>query len=166
MSLRWLFLVLAVAGAQVVGAAGHAAGPAITTKALAEHAARIVHATHVAAASRWEPQARLIVTEHRFRVHATLKGRPVDEITVLVPGGQLPEHNLQLTVPHQAVFAADEEVVLFVGRDQLGNAAVLGGEHGKLRVARDAHGARVVGRRSLGDVTAQITAAVRQETRR
>src|SRR5262245_11962096 len=122
----------------------------------------VLHGVCIHNAARWDGQRRMIVTDTTIRAVEYLKGNLGSTITVSEPGGELPERNLAMTVPHVARFQRGEEVVVFVWRDPGGAYRVVGGAQGKYTVDRDpATGTKRVGQLPLATVIENLRAAGR-----
>lgn len=82
------------------------------------NAASIVHGTCVRQESRWDESRRWILTYSTFRIEKALKGMPVQEITIVTPGGSVGElYQETIGVPK---FSVGNEHVLFVRNSQAG----------------------------------------------
>lgn len=118
--------------------AGHASATSVEPMDLPELAQRssgIVHGTVVGAASRWNDDRSLILTDVRVRVDDAVKGSASGEILVTQPGGVIGK--LKVEVPGAAAFRIGEEVILFLAPDPSGRLFVNGLDHGRYRVQRD-----------------------------
>ena len=107
---------------------------------LCERAETIAHVRCVSRNSFKDNGRGEIVTRHRFRVIAPVKGNPGDEIVLTLPGGTADGQRLH--IPGIPEFGVDEEVVLFLtGPDGHGSPWPLGLGQGCYRVleARDGH---------------------------
>jgi len=133
----------------------------IDIETLSRQAAVVVVATCQERPARWDSARQMIVTDYRFRVRQQVKGRVPDDIVVTEPGGQLPERNLALHVPHAARFEPGEEVLLFLSPDTTG-MRVLGGSVGRYTVTLDpATGERQISKQSLSQVLGRVRDASR-----
>ncbi|MDE2997950.1 MAG: hypothetical protein OXU79_02610 [Gemmatimonadota bacterium] len=107
---------------------------------LCERAETIAHVRCVSRSSYVDDGRGEIVTRHRFRVIAPVKGDPGDEIVLTLPGGSA--GGRRLYIPGIPEFGVDEEVVLFLtGPDLHGSPWPLGLGQGCYRVlgAQDGH---------------------------
>lgn len=107
---------------------------------LCERAETIAHVQCVSRASFMDDVRAEIVTRHRFRVIAPVKGSPGDEIVLTLPGGTA--EGQRLHIPGIPEFGVDEEAVLFLtGPDRHGSPWPLGLGQGCYRVleAQDGH---------------------------
>lgn len=94
-----------------------------------------------------------IETEHLLHVERCLWGEAGVRISVRLPGGVLPESlgGGGLLLPGMPTIAAGEELLLFLSEPSPGGLRVpVGLAQGKLRVERDASGARTLVREQLG----------------
>lgn len=98
-----------------------------------ENAASIVVGRCVAKESRWDEARRWILTYNKFQVEKALKGFPVQELTIVTPGGVVGD------VQQDAVgiprFEIGDERVLFVRNTQAG-PTVLYFEQGAYQLVR------------------------------
>lgn len=98
-----------------------------------ENAASIVVGRCVAKESRWDDARRWILTYNKFQVEKALKGFPVQELTIVTPGGVVGD------VQQDAVgiprFEIGDERVLFVRNTQAG-PTVLYFEQGAYQLVR------------------------------
>jgi hypothetical protein len=91
--------------------------------------------------SDWDASHRWIVTYSTFQVEKALKGQPVNEITVVMPGGQVGSlHQGTVGIPE---FHAGQSNVLFVQQTPLGPTVAFA-DQGAYDVATDSKGTRVV----------------------
>ena len=107
---------------------------------LCERAETIAHVRCVSANSFMDDGRGEIVTRHRFRVVAPVKGNPGGEIVLTLPGGTA--DGRRLYIPGIPEFGVDEEVVLFLtGPDRHGSPWPLGLGQGCYRIlgAQDGH---------------------------
>ena len=107
---------------------------------LCEKAETIAHVQCVSRSSFLDDGRGEIVTRHRFRVIAPVKGNPAAEIVLTLPGGTADGRRLH--IPGIPDFGVDEEVVLFLTvPDRHGSPWPLGLGQGCYRVlaARDGH---------------------------
>jgi hypothetical protein len=82
----------------------------------------------------WLEEETNIVTEVTFAVHDRFKGPRRRELTIRVPGGQLPGRGVALEVTHQPRFARGDEGVLFL-EDAPGRwSPVAGAEQGFMKL--------------------------------
>ena len=101
----------------------------------------IVLGTCSATRSDWDASHRWIVTYSTFRVEKALKGQPVAEITVVLPGGRVGTlHQGTVGIPE---FHAGESNVLFVQQTSLGPTVAFA-DQGAYDVAANSKGNRVV----------------------
>lgn len=82
-----------------------------------------------------EPGGALVWTRHRVRVAERLVGTCDDEVTVLVPGGEVGD--LRQEVKGVARLRTGEDVVLFLWQDAAGRYRVLGQAQGAYHVERN-----------------------------
>jgi hypothetical protein len=147
-----------VLAALLVGAAPPSADAQPPLRALRAHADVIVVGVCESVQSRWDPVARLIVTDAVFAVDRSVKGPRGPRVVITEPGGALPELNLRLTVPHAPTFAPGERALLFLWIDPGGAHRVVGGSHGKLPVTPDpSSGAPAVRGTPLADLLDDLT---------
>ena len=85
--------------------------------------------------SYWTADRSAIMTRVKIRIDESVAGALSGEATILVPGGQVGEYLHE--VSDMPIFAADEEVMVFVTRLSTGEFIVAGGMQGKLDVIRD-----------------------------
>jgi hypothetical protein len=76
----------------------------------------------------------MVVTDATFRVRDRVKGGARDEIVLREPGGELPERNLGMLVPHTPRFQAGEDALLFLAHDTSGSPRLVGGAAGRVRL--------------------------------
>lgn len=105
-----------------------------------EHAASIIVGTCVAQRAQWDPARNWILTYSTFRIEKTLKGMPVQEITIVTPGGTVDGITQEIIgVPR---FREGEQHALFVRNSQAG-PTVLYLEQGDYKVIEE-RGERLV----------------------
>src|SRR2546430_3067153 len=92
----------------------------------------VVHAEVVSRSSAWGAGGGQIFTTVVLRALSTWKGEQADQITLLVPGGEMGD--LSQTVSGMAVFGEGEEVVVFVRRRAPGVFALQSMALGKFSV--------------------------------
>ena len=99
-----------------------------------EKAAAIVVGKCVSQESHWDPARNWILTYSTFQVEKTLKGAPVQQVTVVTPGGTV--GNVAQDVVGVPKFRQGEDHVVFVRNSQAG-PAVLFLEQGAYRVVSE-----------------------------
>lgn len=128
----FLLLVPAVAHASIVRA--------VDFDQKVGDASAIIVGECVAQQSRWDDTRNWILTYSTFRVEKTLKGAPVQEITIVTPGGTVGDVVQEVIgVP---AFRQGEQNVVFV-RDSQAGPTVLFLEQGNYRVQTNDRGERV-----------------------
>jgi hypothetical protein len=111
----------------------------------------------IASQSRWDDQARMVMTDSVFAVDRYLKGQGSATITVTAPGGALPDRNLVMTIPGMVEFSPKEEVLLFLAKTRSRNYTVYGLSQGKFVIQTDAKTAdKTVGKQPLTKVLAEV----------
>jgi hypothetical protein len=75
---------------------------------------------------------KMIYTYVKLRVDQTLKGQPVQEVLIRVPGGRLKD--LGMVVHGMAHFTRGERTLVFLGQDRDGAPSVVGMAQGKYRI--------------------------------
>jgi hypothetical protein len=141
---RWLVTVLLVAmGAASAGADSGLPAP---VDALARRADLIVTGRCQDVRSAWV--GRALVTLATIGVRETLKGSPVQSVTVLLPGGvdlnrAVP---IAMTVPGAPRLAPGEETLLFLVRDPGYGGALAVLSQGKFSIVRDGTGRQLAAR--------------------
>jgi hypothetical protein len=99
-----------------------------------DKAASIVLGKCVSQESHWDPARNWILTYSTFQVEKTLKGAPVQQVTVVTPGGTV--DNVAQDVVGVPKFRQGEDHVVFVRNSQAG-PAVLYLEQGAYRVVSE-----------------------------
>jgi len=96
----------------------------------------------------WVEDGRILVTLATISVSEVIKGEPVANLTVMLPGGSDANRRfpVSMTYPDAAQIAPGEEVFLFLGEenDLTDDYTVTGGAQGKLSIVTDANGQRAV----------------------
>jgi len=134
-------LVLAAALALLPVTAEATIAQAMEFDAKVEKAASIVVGKVVAQRSQWDASRDRILTWSTFRVEKTLKGAPIQETTIVTPGGVVDDVAQEYVgVPR---FAVGDEHVIFVRNTNAG-PTVLYFEQGAYRVAQNDRGDRIV----------------------
>ena len=91
--------------------------------------------------SDWDASHRWIVTYSTFQIEKALKGQPLNEITLVTPGGQVGTlHQGTVGIPE---FHAGESNVLFVQQTAFGPTVAFA-DQGAYQVTTDSKGTRVV----------------------
>jgi len=90
----------------------------------------------------WNEERTFIWTETRLAVSECWKGDAGREVVVREPGGEIPP--VAVLVPVAARYRRGEDVVVFLGRDALGQVRTLGVTQGRLRLVPAALGGLVV----------------------
>jgi hypothetical protein len=88
--------------------------------------------------AHWNADRTLILTANRFRVVRTIKGSPVESITLEELGGTVGDTTLRVTDAPR--FAVGDEVLLCVRRTPLGRWETFGAGQGRFRLTQDARG--------------------------
>jgi len=105
------------------------------------NAAAIVVGRCVKNESRWDASGRWILTYSTFEVSNTIKGAPVQRITVVVPGGSVGGvHQSSVGLP---AFSEGDENVLFIRNTKVG-PTVLYFDQGAYNVTTNARGEKIV----------------------
>ncbi len=119
---------------------------AFSFDSLCETSARIAHVKVLGSRSIEVDSG--IITETRFQVFEGIKGEPVQEIVIALPGGQVGDK--RMTVPGMPNFTEGEETVLFLsGPDRMGSLWPVGLGQGCYRVTS-----------TLGDRTVRLQSGV------
>jgi hypothetical protein len=137
-----LRLALALATSLLLPLAAHASlARAASFDDKVDNAAQIVVGKCVRQHAEWDAAHRWILTYSTFTVEKTLKGMPVSEVTVVIPGGAVGDiHQDTVGMP---AFREGQENVVFVRNTRVG-PTVLYFEQGAYDVLTDAKGNRVV----------------------
>lgn len=105
------------------------------------NAEAIVLGKCTATRTEWDPQHRWILTYATFAVDETMKGAPVREVTVVMPGGSL--DGLHQSSVGITPFDKGDERVLFVKNTRVG-PTVLYFDQGTYAVAKNEKGEKVI----------------------
>src|SRR5258706_14281698 len=143
-------LVAAAATAALAGLAVEAAATIVlrvTPRELADTAGLVVEGRVAAVDVRWDDARTCINTYVTFTVDRTHKGAGVASVVVKVPGGKVGEDEVR--VEGTAKFERDEEAMLFLWKDRLGEWLVLGETQGKFRLWQDEKAAKRMAGNSL-----------------
>lgn len=101
-----------------------------------DQAASIILGKCVRTESKWDASKRFILTYSTFRVEKAYKGQPVQEVTIVTPGGEIDgEHQGTIGVP---AFQEGADHVLFVKNTRVG-PTVLYFDQGAYDVVQDGH---------------------------
>jgi hypothetical protein len=147
-------------GKVIPGAVKHP--PVITVERLAQEADVIAVGRVSAMRAEWNEDRSRIQTRVTISVEKSLKGAAAaDEVTVLVPGGEV--DGVGEIYTHMATFQRDEDVLVFATKDAKGDLRVTQGPQGKYLVEKDSKsGARAVsGLGTIDDVSARIARSVK-----
>ena len=107
--------------------------------------------------SQWGENSSYIFSDVTIRIEDFVKGESSErEVTVRQLGGEIGE--VGELYSHTARFLPEEEVLVFLQRDQRGTLQVTHGEHGKFKITRDSEtGRRMIdGRVPLENVTRDL----------
>ena len=110
--LRKVSLAALLSGASVATVLTQGTAPS-EIRSLVARADMVLVGTCVSTRSRWDNEARMILTDVTLEVARYLKGSGGSRLTLIVPGGELPERNFGMVAPGMAQFREDEEVILF-----------------------------------------------------
>ncbi|HEV2720250.1 MAG TPA: hypothetical protein VG323_09550 [Thermoanaerobaculia bacterium] len=106
-----------------------------------DNAAAIIVGRCVKNESRWDPSGRWILTYSTFEVSKTIKGAPVQRITIVVPGGSVGGvHQSSVGLP---AFNEGSENVLFIRNTKVG-PTVLYFDQGAYNVTTNARGEKII----------------------
>jgi hypothetical protein len=111
----------------------------MTTDQLAHTAETIVRARCLHGSHQWDGQ--MISTVYRFEVRERWKGSPPQYLNVRLPGGR--HGNLIVAVDGTPVFRANEEAVLFLERNAVGDYSIIAWARGTFRISVTASGETV-----------------------
>ena len=129
-------------------------------RSLAARSEMILLGTCVSTRSRWDNEARMILTDVTLEVARYLKGSGRSRLTLIVPGGELPERNFGMVAPGMTQFRENEEVIVFA-RLVDGAVHVVGGAQGKYLIrVRPGTGTKTIRRRPLRRVIEDIERVV------
>jgi len=109
---------------------------------LVEASDEIVHGTVTAVVSHWNEDHTQIVTDVHVEVHESLLGDAHDEVVFVHPGGVVGA--VRVEVAGAGAFRRDQEAVLFLSRDRLGQRRITGLTQGRFDVQSDTTRARKV----------------------
>ncbi len=136
----------------------------LTTKELTDGAEVVAVGKVAAMRSEWNEDKTRIYTRVTVSVDQYIKGeRPQEYLTITQLGGEVGDvGELYSGTPR---FRMDEEVLLFVKKDRLGNLRVTGGAQGKYTITKsELTGVKMVGeKRTLDDFRAQIKSIMKQQ---
>jgi hypothetical protein len=166
MTRRYAFLGAAVAIALLAsGRAEATTAAALSNQQMTQDAALIATGRCVELKSVWE--GRNLVTLATIALNDVLKGEAGETVTVALPGGADANRKfpVAMTYPGAPQIAVQEEVFLFLGRDDdaAGPLHVLGFSQGKFSIVPDDQGGKVVSR-NLSEITLTGPAGSRRGT--
>ena len=162
MSRHLSLLMLFAAGGLLALPAGRAAAttvPEMTLREMVASSGSIVHGVVESAASRWNDDRTLIVTDVRIQVLDTVKGAASGTLVVTQPGGQVGK--VRVDVDGASPFLPGEEAVLFLAPGPRQETNVLGLSRGRFDVTADP----ATGRKSIRTLDAETIRAIRSTTR-
>lgn len=117
--------------------------------------------------SEWSDDRRRIVTRATVAVDEYLKGeQPQRSLVITIPGGEI--DGVGELYSHTARFKKDEQVVVFAAADNQGRLKVVGGDEGKMTVARDeVTGLQMVAdKEPLSAFTSRLKSVVQAQSRK
>ncbi len=136
----------------------------LTTEELTDGAEVVAVGKVTAMRSEWNKDRTRIYTKVTISVDQYVKGEQVEKtLTITHLGGEVGDvGELYSGTPK---FRKDEEVLVFVKKDKLGNLRVTGGARGKYTITKsESTGLKVVGEtKTLDDFTAQIKSIVKKQ---
>jgi len=134
-----------------------------STDALAREADVVAVGKVTATKPEWDRGRSRIVTRVTVAIGEYMKGGAGNVITLTTPGGEV--DGVGEWYSHSARFVADEDVVVFAGRDAEGGFRIHGGPEGKITITKDelSGKARVGGQMTLDEFRARIKAAVQEQ---
>jgi hypothetical protein len=136
---------------------------AVTARDLVSESEMVVVGQVTSIRSEWSEDRSYIYSHVVITVEEYVKGERSDQtITLRQIGGEIGD--VGEIYSHTARFQAEEEVLVFLLRDQRGALQVAGGEHGKFKITRDGEsGQRMVeGRTPLDNVTRDLRTILRE----
>lgn len=116
--------------------------------------------------SQWSPDRSRIYSTVTLAVDQHIKGDESQQsVTISTPGGEI--DGVGEIYSHTARFKTDEHVIVFAVKDRQGQLKVIGGDEGKLIVAREERTGRMLvgGNEPLTMVTARLRAIVQAQAR-
>jgi hypothetical protein len=127
---------LILAAVQIVVGQTYSQSTAIDMEGLTNRADVIAVGKIASLRSEWNQDRSRIVTRATIAVDQYLKGeQPQRSLVITVPGGEI--DGVGEMYSHTARFKPDEQVVVFATADNRGQLGVVGGDVGKMTVARD-----------------------------
>jgi len=139
----------------------------LTTEELTEGAEVVAVGKVSAMRSEWNKDRTRIYTKVTISVDQYVKGERVEKtLTITHLGGEVGDvGELYSGTPK---FRKDEEVLVFVKKDKLGNLRVTGGARGKYTITKsELTGLKVLGENKiLDDFTAQIKSIVKKQLKK
>lgn len=139
MNRRWkvgCLLLLAMAATCVASRVASSQSKAVPTEVLTRRAEIVAVGKVTSLRSEWSDDRRRIVTRATVAVDEYLKGeQPQRSLVITIPGGEI--DGVGETYSHTARFKKDEQIVVFAAADNQGRLGVVGGDEGKMTVARD-----------------------------
>lgn len=157
--LKMVFASMLLMAFPVAGMYGQAR--TMTADDLVKRADAIVVGKVTALKSEWSSDKSRIYTRVTLGVDQYLKGRNEGRsISILTPGGEIGDVGELYT--HMPTFRNEENVIVFVEKDQQGNYRVAGANQGKYTIEKDENTGRsfVAGRQPLEEFARAVQKAV------
>ena len=161
------FLPLILAAIQILAWQAYTQSRANDADELTNRAGVVAVGKVTSLRSEWSDDRRRIVTRATVAVDEYLKGeQPQRSLVITIPGGEI--DGVGEIYSHTARFKKDEQIVVFAVADNQGRLKVVGGDEGKMTVARDeTTGLQMVAdKEPLSAFTSRLKSVVQAQSRK